>query len=69
MYLAVINKTNCLDLARLVGVYMIPHKLDGSVKAWLGCAGPGALEDTVCSSYNETISIYHRVSQIYTRCR
>ena len=46
-----------------------PHKLCGSMKARQECVGPGAVKDTVCISlFDEMMSIYPGVSQIYTPC-
>ena len=46
-----------------------PHTLCGSKKALQECMRLRAGKDRVCISYNEMISIYPRVSQIYTSCR
>jgi len=43
-----------------------PQTLCGSVKAWQECMVPSAGKDRVCISYNEIMSIYPWVSQIYT---
>jgi len=44
------------------------HKLRGSMNAWQECMGPRAGKDRVCISYNEMMSIYPGVCQIYTPC-
>jgi len=44
-----------------------PHKLRGSMKARQECVGPRAVKNTVCISlFDEMMSIYPGVSQIYT---
>jgi len=46
-----------------------PHKLRGSIKARQECVGPRAVKDTVCILlFDEMMSIYPGVSQIYTPC-
>jgi len=46
-----------------------PHTLCGSMKARQECVGPRAVNDTVCISlFDEMMSIYPGVSQIYTSC-
>ena len=46
-----------------------PHKLCGSMKARQEGVGPRAVKDTVCISlFDEMMSIYPGVSQIYTTC-
>jgi len=46
-----------------------PYKLRGSMKARQECVGPRAGKDRLCISYNEMMSIYPGVSQMYTpRC-
>jgi len=46
-----------------------PHKLCGSMKAPQECVKPRAGKDWVCILYNEMMSIYPGVYQIYTPCR
>jgi len=46
-----------------------PHKLRGSMKAPQECVKPRAGKDWVCILYNEMMSIYPGVYQIYTPCR
>jgi len=43
-----------------------PHKLHGPVKAWQECVRPRAGKDGGGILYNAMMSIYSRVSQIYT---
>ena len=51
------------------GVLEEPHKLRGSIIARQECMGPRAVKDTVCISlFDEMMSIYPVVSQIYTPC-
>jgi len=45
-----------------------PHKLHRSINAWQECMRPKTGKDTVCISYNGMMSIYPRVSWIYTAC-
>jgi len=45
-----------------------PQTLRGSMKPRQECMTPRAATDRVCISYNAMISIYHRVSKIYTPC-
>jgi len=45
-----------------------PHKLLGSMKAWQDWMGPRAGKHRLCMSYNEMMSTYCGVSQIYTHC-
>jgi len=47
--------------------YEEPQKLSGSINALQDCVEPSAGKVRVCISlYDMTMSIYHRVSQIYT---
>jgi len=47
-----------------------PHKLQGSMKGWQEWVGQRNEKDTVCISLGvEMMSIYPRVTQIYTHCR
>jgi hypothetical protein len=45
-----------------------PHKLRGSMNARQECVRPRAGKDRLCISYNEMMSIYPGVFQIYTPC-
>jgi len=45
-----------------------PDKLLGYMKVRPECVGPRAGKDKLCILYNEMMSIYPRVSQIYTPC-
>jgi len=46
-----------------------PHTLSGSMNARLECVRPRAGKDGVSISYNEMMSIYPGVFQLYTPCR
>jgi hypothetical protein len=50
-------------------VHEEPHKMRGSMTPRQECVGPRAVKDTVCISlFDEMMSIYPGVSQIYTLC-
>jgi len=68
-YPAMMNHTNCVHLL------MVGKSASGSTQiAWIyearqECMRPRAGQDRVCILYNEMMSIYPGVSEIYTSCR
>jgi len=63
---AMMNHTNCMNLQNLQTACEEPHKLRGSMKAQQECIRQRPGNDSVCILYNEMMSIYPRVCQIYT---